>query len=175
MRVRAKSAGFTLVEVIVSVTVSAFTLTATLAVVLFITRSEVAASAYVSQANDARRAIQTFALDVRQATDCLYNSASSITLTVPNKYTSNSNRITYAYDGTGSFQTTVGATTTVLCRNVTSVTFSCFTRNETATTNSAAIKLVQLSMNLRKTAVTTVAQDTVALSAVYVLRNKPSN
>ncbi len=175
MHHQGKSTGFTLVEVIVSVTVSAFTLVATLAVVLFITRTGVAAGNYVGQAADARRAIETLARDLRQANKCTYNSATSLTLTVPEKYASNNNQITYAYDGSNALNITVGNTTTSLCKNVTGVTFACFTRDNQATTNATTIKVVQLTLNLRQTAVTTVAQDTLMLSANIILRNKPSS
>ncbi len=175
MTPRKKAPGFTLIEVIVSVTVSGFTLAATLAVVLFITRTGVAAGNYASQAADARRAMETFARDVRQASGCTYNSATSLTLTVPDRYPTNNHKVTYAYDGANSFQTTVGTTTTTLCRNVTQATFACYTRDRVATTSASAMKLVQLTIGLRQTAMTTVAQDTLLLSSSYVLRNKASN
>ncbi len=175
MRPHRSTAGFTLVEAIVSVTVSAFTLTATLAVVLFITRTGIAAGNYVGQATDARRALETIARDLRQASACTYNSATSLTLTVPQKYTATSNQITYFYDGSKNLKNTVGSTTTTLCKNVASASFTCYSRDNAATTTASAIKLVRLTLNLRQTAATTVAQDTLMLSASVVLRNKPSS
>lgn len=176
MRARGKRPfGFTLIEVIVSVTVSGFTLAATLSVVLFIARTGAAAGNYVGQATDARRATEIFARDIRQATACVYNSATSLTLTVPARYPTSNNRVTYSFDGTSNFQTTAGATTTVLCRNVASASFTCYTRDNQPTTSANAMKLVRLTLNLRQTAMTTVAQDTLLLSASYVLRNKASN
>jgi hypothetical protein len=144
-------------------------------VVLFIARTGAAASNYVGQATDARRATEIFARDIRQATACAYNSATSLTLTVPERYPTSNHQVTYAFDGTSKFQTTAGATTTVLCRNVTSATFTCYTRDNQTTTSANAMKLVRLTLQLRQTAMTTVAQETLMLSSSFVLRNKASN
>jgi hypothetical protein len=62
-----------------------------------------------------------------------------------------------------------------MARNVTALTFQRFTRTNTAATNDFSTKRLQLTMNLRTTAQTTVDQNTLVISASYVLRNKPSN
>jgi uncharacterized protein (TIGR02599 family) len=175
MRADPSPSGFTLVEVMVSVAVSALTLTATLAVVLFITRTGIATGNYVGQTADARRALETIARDLRQASACTYNSATSLTLTVPDRYLANGNQITYTYDGSSNLNSVVGSTTTTLCKNVTGATFSCFTRDNVATTTAGSIKLVRLKLNLKQTALTTVAQDTLTVAASVVLRNKPAS
>jgi prepilin-type N-terminal cleavage/methylation domain-containing protein len=168
----ARLRAFTLIEVMVSVGVSAITLSATLGVVLFIARTGASASGYVSQASDARRAVELFGRDARQASAVAYNSATSITLTVPERYASNSNQVTYSYDDpTDTLRAVAGTATTTLCRNVTSATFNCYDGNNTRTTVSADIALIQLSLNLRHTVGTAVAQDTTVLSASFVLRN----
>ncbi len=163
---------FTLTEVMISVGVSAITLTATLSVVLFIARTGASASSYVTQATDSRRALELFGRDARQASAATYNSANSITLTVPERYTNNNNQVTYSYDSAShSLLATSGTTVTTLCRNVTGASFVCYDSTDTATTTSAKIALVQLQLTLRQTVLTTVAQDTTALSASFMLRN----
>jgi Tfp pilus assembly protein PilV len=169
---RRRARAFTLTEVMISVGVSAVTLTATLSVVLFIARTGASANSYVMQATDSRRALELFGRDARQASAATYNSASSITLTVPERYTTNNNQVTYSYDATSrTLRATSGTAVTTLCRNVTSVNFVCYDATDSATTTSANIALIQLQLKLRQTVLTTVAQDTTALSASFRLRN----
>jgi hypothetical protein len=62
-----------------------------------------------------------------------------------------------------------------MAHNVSSLVFSRFTRTNAAATDNHSTKRLQLTMNLQTTAQTTVDQNTLIVSASYVLRNKPSN
>lgn len=179
-------AGFTLTEVLVSLTLATILLTATLSSFLMIGRSGINAANYSVSEAQVRRGIEEFSQDLRMARAIRWNSGTSITLTVPDNYASTSNEVTYAYD-----PATVGATAqtfyrkpgnaastaavTVYVRGVTSFSFTRFNRLNSAALTDAETKRVQLTMNVRRTGSTLVAANTTLVSASYTLRNKASN
>ncbi|MBI2814923.1 MAG: prepilin-type N-terminal cleavage/methylation domain-containing protein [Opitutae bacterium] len=179
-------AGLTLVELMVAGGIGSFVLTGVLSVVLMMGRSGVSAANYADMEAQSRRAVDEFAQDVRMASDLTWNSSSSVTLTVPDNYAAYGNKVTYALDSAATGPTAAsfyrlpgiaGALNPrlALARNVTSLTFTRFTRTNTVAADDFSAKRLQLTMNLRTTAQTTVDQNTLVVSASYVLRNKPSN
>jgi Tfp pilus assembly protein PilW len=185
-RSRGPAAGLTLVEVMIAGGIASFVMTGVLSVVLMMGRSGMSAANYADMEAQSRRAVDEFAQDVRMASDLTWNDSTSVTLTVPDNYTTTSNKVTYGFDSStsgptaGSFYRLPGTATSTspraaMARNVTALTFQRFTRTNTAATNDFSTKRLQLTMNLRTTAQTTVDQNTLVISASYVLRNKPSN
>ena len=181
-----RNAGLTLVEVMIAGGIGSFVMTGVLSVVLMMGRSGMSAANYAGMEAESRRAVDEFAQDVRMSSDLTWNSDTSVTLTVPDNYASSGNKVTYGYDNatTGptasSFYRLPGPASStsgrfVLARNVTSLTFMRYTRTNTVATDDFSAKRLQLTMNLRTTAQTTVDQNTLVISASYVLRNKPSN
>ncbi|HKB56276.1 MAG TPA: hypothetical protein VKC51_01690 [Lacunisphaera sp.] len=181
-----RAAGLTLVELMFASGLGSFVMVGVLSVVLMMGRSGVAASNYADMEAQSRRAVDEFAQDVRMSSDLTWNSATSVTLTVPDNYAAYGNQVTYALDNSttgptaGSFYRqpgNAGSTNPglVMARNVTSLSFTRFTRTNVAATDNFSTKRLQLTMNLRTTAQTTVDQNTLVVSASYVLRNKPSN
>lgn len=179
-------AGFTLVELMVAGGIGSVILSGVLSVVLMMGRSGLSASNYADMEAQSRRAVNEFAQDVRMASNLTWNSTTSVTLTVPNNYADNGNRVTYALDSSASGPTAnsfyrqpgePGSSSTrfALARNVTALTFARYTRTNAVATNELLTKRLQLTMNLRTTRQTTVDQNTLVISASYVLRNKPSN
>ena len=181
-----RDAGLTLVELMVASGIASFVMSGVLSVVLMMGRSGISAANYADMEAQSRRAIDEFAQDVRMASDLVWNSSTSVTLTVPDNYPASGNKVTYAFDDSttgptaGSFyrapgDAAAGSARGALARNVSSLTFARFTRTNTAATDDFAAKRLQLTMNLRTSAQTTVDQNTLVISASYVLRNKPSN
>ncbi|HRI81039.1 MAG TPA: prepilin-type N-terminal cleavage/methylation domain-containing protein, partial [Opitutaceae bacterium] len=84
--------GFTLVEVLIGATLSSFILAGVLSTFLFLGRSGANMQSYSDMESEARRGLELFAQDVRQASAITWNSETSITLTV------NATAITYSYD-----------------------------------------------------------------------------
>jgi hypothetical protein len=140
-----------------------------------------------------RRALEEFGQDVRMASDATWNSSTSVTLEVPDNYTSTSNLVTYAYQvvgGVGQFYRMPGAASatnakTVLIRNVANdLAFSRFDRVGNSITSSVPgnasvalqyniqTKRIQLYMTVRSTSRTVVAATNTILSASFILRNK---
>jgi len=166
--------------------IGSFVMTGVLSVVLMMGRSGMSASNYADMEAQSRRAVDEFAQDVRMSSGLTWNSSTSVTLTVPDNYVANGNKVTYALDAAttgptaGSFFRLPGITTStnpriVLARNVTALTFMRYTRTNTVAPDDFSAKRLQLTMNLRTTAQTTVDQNTLVISASYVLRNKASN
>lgn len=181
-----RDAGLTLVEVMIATGISSFVMAGVLSVVLMMGRSGISAANYADMEAQSRRAVDEFAQDVRMASDLTWNDSSSVTLTVPDNYASTSNKVTYGYDSstTGltarSFYRLPGTASSaasryVLARNVSVLAFQRFTRTNSVAADDFSAKRLQLTMNLRTTAQTTVDQNTLVISASYVLRNKPSN
>jgi Tfp pilus assembly protein PilW len=178
--------GFTLAEVIIGATLSTVVLAGVLSAFLMLGRSGVNAANYSMSESEIRRAIEDFSQDIRMASNVTWNSAQSITLTVPNNYTSNSNLVTYAYDSAPSGATSLcfyrmpgdsssTAAKTIYVRNVSSCTFARYNRLDAAATSDNETKRIQVTLNVRRTGFTLVAANTSLVSASYTLRNKPAN
>jgi Tfp pilus assembly protein PilW len=174
------------VELLVASGIGAFLLIGVLSTFVMMGRSGLSASNYADMEAGSRRGVDEFAQDVRMSSNLVWNSATSVTLTVPDHYTADANKVTYAYDSstTGvtarSFYRQAGAASStnprsIMARNVSTLTFARFTRMNTATTDDLSTKRLQLTMNLHTSGQTTVGQNTLVVSASYVLRNKPSN
>ncbi|MEO7597794.1 MAG: prepilin-type N-terminal cleavage/methylation domain-containing protein [Opitutus sp.] len=184
---------FTLVEVMVAATIGSFVLAGVLTAFLLLTRSATNAANYSIMETQSRKALEELGQDLRMAKDATWNSATSITLEIPDNYTSTSNLVTYAYQvsgGVGQFYRMPGAASasnakTVLVRNVSSdFAFSRFDRigaplSSTVPGTVAAAsalniqtKRIQLYMTVRSTSKTVVAATNTILSASFILRNK---
>jgi prepilin-type N-terminal cleavage/methylation domain-containing protein len=173
--------GFTLVESMVGMTISVFLLVGVLSAFLLFIRSGIAVSNYAQMAANGRRAVDAFAADVRMASNQVWNSNTSVTLTVPVGYTASANRVTYYFDSTaGAFKRKAGDATstnpaTTLCRDVSTLSLSRYSRNNAAATSEADTKRLQLTMHLRTHTFASVDQTSLVVSASYVMRNNPSN
>lgn len=170
----------------IGTSLSTIVLAGVLSAFLMLGRSGMNAAGYAVSEAEIRRGVEEFSQDVRMASDITWNSATSITLTVPNNYTGHGNQVTYAYDNstTGptaqSFYRMPGAATStagklIFVRSVSSFAFARFNRLDAAATNNAETKRIQISMNVRRTRATLVAANTTLVMASYILRNKVAN
>lgn len=171
-------AGFTLVEVLVSASLASFILAGVLSTFLFLGRSGANLQNYSDMEAQARKGLEIFAEDVRQASAITWNSSTNVTLIV------NSTAVNYAYNGgTRIFSRTLGGTTTALITGVTAGTFAfkafnvagtemplATAANLTAATSST--KQLQISLEASRTSTTVVAATNTVLSARFILRNK---
>lgn len=141
---------------------------------------------YSTMSTEGRRALEEFSQDVRMANAILWNSSSSVTLTVPDNYASNGNQVTYAYDDAtsgataGTFFRRPGnasstATPTILIRDVVSCTYHRFDRLDAPATTDLATKRIEVSLRMRIGKLGNVAATENTVSASYLLRNKTSN
>jgi Tfp pilus assembly protein PilW len=183
---RRSAAAFTLVEMLIGSTLGSIVLAGVLSSFLMVGRSSMTVANYSMAESELRRGIEEFSRDVRMARVIIWNSANSITLTVPDNYTATSNEVTYAYDSSTSGPTARSfyrvpgdsgstATRTVFVHEVSSFSFARFNRLNNAATTDAETKRIRITMNVRRSAPTLVATNTSLVSATYTLRNKVIN
>jgi Tfp pilus assembly protein PilW len=180
------AAGFTLVEILIGIALSTFVLAGILTSFLMLGRTGVNVAHYSVSESEIRRAMEEFSQDIRMARQIQWNSANSITLTVPDNYASTSNMVTYSFDSSSTGPTarcfyrvpgdaSSTAAPQIHVRNVSQFEFSRFNRlNDPAITN-AETKRIQIRMNVRYDRSTLVAANTTLISSSYTLRNKAIN
>ncbi len=159
-------------------TLAAFILAGLLTVSLFLGRSGANVRNYSDMESQARKALETFAEDVRQASAIAWTSSTQFTITV------NATAITYAYDGTaGTFTRADASGTRTLISGITAGTFLFRSFNITGTelplatsanltAASSSTKQIQISLEAQRTNTTVVAATNAVLSARFILRNK---
>jgi prepilin-type N-terminal cleavage/methylation domain-containing protein len=174
--------GFTLVEVMIGASLGSMILAGVLSTFLMLGRNGANIANYSIMETQSRRALEEFSQDVRMADNVTWNSSSSITLSVPNNYTSTSNNVTYFYDSsTQAFYRRPGTTSTIdgtqtkFISNVVSFSYSRYDRINNPATLDTTTKRIQLSMTARTTTKTTATASNIILSASYILRNKYAN
>lgn len=148
---------------------------------LMLGRTGANAANYSVMEAQSRRALEEVSQDLRMASGITWNSATSITLLVPNNYTSTSNRVTYAFDTvTQTFYQMPGASGSgnaqrKLIENVTTCTYSRFDRVDGVASDDPSTKRIQISMIVRTTKQTVPGATNNILSASFILRNKIAN
>ncbi len=164
--------GFTLVELMISATLGGFILTAVLTTFLFLGRSGANVQNYSDMEAQARRALEFFAQDTRQASAITWNSTTSITLTVDGVATN------YSFaSGTFSRQITGGPVQN-LVTGVLSFSFKAYsiTGTEINLADLAAAgrstKQLQISLRASRSSRTVATATNTVLSARFILRNK---
>jgi Tfp pilus assembly protein PilW len=178
-----KTGAFTLVELMVAASIGSFVMLGVLTTFLMLGRSGVSLSNYTTMDAQTRRALEEFAQDVRMASGITWNSATSVTLTVPSNYTSTSNLVTYAWDTTSGSATyhyfyrspgnaSAGNAKTTYIANVSEFTYYRYDRLNAATTTDAATKRLQINMKVTMARNTIVNDTDTTISASFILRNK---
>ncbi len=169
----ARRGGFTLVEIMIGSTISAFVLAAVLSAYMFLIRSGVNLVNYNEMEQQARTALELFAEDTRQASSITWNSKDSVTLVV------NSTAIVYQYDSSAKvFQRLASGTTRNLLSGVQSFEFKAYSITGAAislsdlTAASKATKQLQVSLNAARSNQTVTRATNTVLSARFILRNK---
>jgi len=183
---RGAGGGFTLVEVMVAALLSGLILTGVLTTNLQLLRSGVRISEYAEMSTQVRRGLEQLGMDVRNASAIQWNNASDITLTVPTAAGS-TRQVTYAWtDATQSLFQVPGADSAAtagriyLVRGVPAfadgtagVTFARFDRDGAVATGDPATKSLRVVLNVLRSARTAADATDTAVSAAFILRNKP--
>jgi len=170
--------GFTLVEMMIGATLSGFVLLAVLTTFLFMGRSGANLQNYSDMESQARRALEVFAEDVRQASSIVWNTDVRVTLRV------NLAEIEYSYDsGAGTFRRRTAGGPVVLITGIRTGSFAFKAYNVAGTemplTSAAELiaagsstKQLQISLEASRTSQTVTSATNLVLSARYILRNK---
>lgn len=178
-KARRRQRGISLVEVMIGSVLAAIILTAVLSMFLFLGRSSANIINYSEMEAEARQGLELFAQDTRQASDLVWNSDSSVTLTV------NGAAITYSYSsGAGTFVRKTASNSTVLMDGISSFGFTGYKITGAAidmsdlgtaakrTSASEVTKQIQLYVRASRTTTTVTTATNTVLSARYILRNK---
>jgi prepilin-type N-terminal cleavage/methylation domain-containing protein len=168
--------GFTLVEVMVAASLSTIILAGTITVFLFLGRSGANLRNYSDMESQARKSLEIFAQDTRQASSVQWSSADSVKLNVKGV------EIYYTY-ASGVFTRKAGTgTMQQLLTGITNFSFSAYDINgggitdfSTTTARTSAgnsTKQIQISLSAARSTKTVTTASNLVLSARYVLRNK---
>ena len=185
-RNRARSRGFTLVEVLIASALASVVMAAVLTSVIMISRSGYLLNNYIDMENQARTALETIALDARVSQDVAWIRANDtspligITLTDPAGVS-----IRYDYNSSaGTLSRTTNGATRVLITGIQSLTFSAYKYADatgilivdpsttTLTALNGVTKMLQISLSSIRTRTTLADATNNVVSARYVLRNK---
>lgn len=180
--------GFTLVELMVAALLGGLVLTGVLATNLQLMRSGVRVTQYAEMSTQVRRGIEQLEGDLKSASAITWNGASDITLTIPTSGGS-TRQVTYAWtSATQAFfmvpdnSSAVTTGRVFLVRGIPTrsdgsagVLFARYDRDGNAATTDLATKRVQVSLNLVRTARTAATSTDTAVSASFILRNKPTS
>jgi len=167
-------------------TLSAFVLAAVMSTFVFLGRTGFRTGALSELETEVRRGLETFAEEARLARDVRWNSAQSVTLTLPSG--SPATLVTYAYDSDArsatyrAFYRVVGDASstqprTALIRNLASdFTFKRYKLETAAGDNTAAndteTKQLQIVLQAERTSGAIASTSQSITSARYILRNK---
>lgn len=176
-RIRDRSRGFTLVEVLISSSLAAFILTAVLSSFLFLGRSGANIQNYSDMESQSRRGLEQFAEDVRQASAITWTSTTDVTLTV------DAATVRWVYDASSATLYRRTATSTrAMITGITSFTYKAYTISGTEITDFSSAsalstagqitKQLQISLEAARTSTTAARATNLVLSARYILRNK---
>jgi prepilin-type N-terminal cleavage/methylation domain-containing protein len=173
-----RNRAFTLVEVMVSATIASFILAAVITTFLFMGRSGANVQHYSDMEGQARKALEVFAQDVRQASAIAWTSNQNVLLKV------NGIDIRYSYaSGVFTRTNTSNGVAVNLMTGVSTFEFLAYKISDpvnplplvTATdlTNAGKqTKQLQISLEARRQSTTVVAATNTVLSARFILRNK---
>ncbi|ACB73939.1 hypothetical protein Oter_0649 [Opitutus terrae PB90-1] len=151
-------------------------LVAVLTAFLFLGRSGANIQNYNDMEAQARRALEMFAEDTRQASAVTWTSADSVTLVV------DTNTVTYAFSGGQLTRAVGGGTAKPIVTGITSFSFLAYTITGAQITDfstAAALvtaakdtKQIQISLATSRTSATVATATNTVLSARFILRNK---
>lgn len=180
--------GFTLVELMVAATLAGLVLAGVVTANLQLMRGGVRVTQYAEMSSQVRRAIEQLEGDLKSASAITWNNASDITLTIPTS-AGGTRLVTYAWtSATQGFYSVPGASSAATSGRVVhvkgiplradgsaGVTFARYDRDGNAASTDLTTKRVQVSLHLVRTAGTTAKATDTVVSAIFVLRNKPTS
>lgn len=181
---RRRLRAFTLVEVLVSTSLSTIIATGVLSSFILMGKNSYNAANYSIMEAESRRALETFTQEARMAKNITWTSSNQVTLSVVNA--SGTYLVTYGYNPNllgptikCFYRRLGGATSTapaqILVRNVTDFAFRRYkvvNGSDFSAANDLETKQLQITLRTVRTGATTVNATNAVLSARVVLRNK---
>ena len=184
------AAAFTLVELIVAMTLSSIVMAGVISTYLYIARVGYRTSDYSEMEAQSRLGLEVFARDVRSANGIVWNSSTRIAMTIP---TSTADTVTYEYElnsDAGTFTrtcTSAGTPTQTLISGIEATSaglrgykltidpvtkYPCAVDMTNLTQASVDTKQLQLTLHLTRVHTTLARTTGNVISARFILRNK---
>lgn len=165
--------GFSLVELLISLTLVMMLTLALLTSFTFIARGDQSLTNYGDMNNQARKLLEQLGADLRSATDVTNFTASTVTLTVPtNPAVSATQDVVWTYNSVNGTVSRVDNTgTKLLARDVETFSFYYYNGSNVATTSLVEVKQIQLSMRMLRLVASTLTSEYV-ISAQFTMRAK---
>jgi prepilin-type N-terminal cleavage/methylation domain-containing protein len=171
--------GFTLVEVMIAVTLCSLLTLAALTSFTFTLQGERSLANYSEMNAKARKMLEQVGRDMRSAGDVTAGgySSTSLQISVPTDTTgTNWQYVTWSYDGNAGTltRTVAGGSPVTYATNITAFNFKYFNNNGVAPSSEVDLKQVQLSMSMQRYLTTSNALTTseYVISAQFTLRSK---
>jgi type II secretory pathway pseudopilin PulG len=170
---RGTRAGFSLVELMISLTLVMLLTLALLTSFVFIARGDRSLTNYGDMNSQARKLLEQLGQDLRSATDMLDFTASNLTLTVPtNPAATATQSVIWSYDsGSATVTRQDNSGTTTFARDVETFTFYFANGNNAQTTSLVEVKQVQVSLRMLRLVASTITSEYV-ISAQFTMRAK---
>lgn len=164
---------FSLVELLISLTLIMMLTLALLTSFVFIARGDRSLQNYSDMNAQARKLLEQLGQDLRAATDVTDFTPSVLTLTVPtNRFATATEDVVWAFDAADSTVTRqTAASTTVFARDVITFAFYYANGNNVQTTSLVEVKQVQISLRMLRLVASSVTSEYV-ISAQFTMRAK---
>jgi Tfp pilus assembly protein PilV len=168
-----RPAAFSLVEVMISLTLVMMLTLALLTSYVFIARGDQSLQNYGDMNAQARKLLERFGNDVRSATDVVNFTASTVTLTVPTNLAATTTQdITWDYNSvTGKVTRQDSAGVANYASDVQTFILYYTNNNNSSTASLVAVKQVQLSLRMQRL-VASAATSEYVISAQFTMRAK---
>jgi type II secretory pathway component PulJ len=166
-------AGFSLVELLISLTLVMMLTLALLTSYVFIARGDRSLQNYGDMNSQARKLLGQLGEDLRAATDVTNFTASSVTLTVPTNVAGTTTQdVIWEYNSASGVVTRQDATTTTTqARDVQTFAFYYANGNNVETASLVEVKQVQLSLRMLRLVASSITSEYV-ISAQFTMRAK---
>lgn len=171
--IAARPGGFSLVELLISLTLVMMLTLALLTSYVFIARGDRSLQNYGDMNAQARKLLERLGEDLRGATDVTNFTATSLTLTLPtNLAGTTSQDVVWDFDSAGGNVTRQDATSTaMLARDVQTFAFYYANSNNVETASLVEVKQVQLSLRMVRLVASSITSEYV-ISAQFTMRAK---
>ena len=168
---RSKRGAFTVVELMLAITIGGIVLAGAATSVNMWARSSMAVGNYADMSGSCRRALDIFATDVRMANGVTVSTASTFTFSAFDSGTS-SVIVSYVFDDTSDTLTrTYDGVSRVILENVENFALTYSDLTLSTTTNPLSVKVVQIKAILQKKVLNLSNTDEI-ISARFMLRNR---
>ncbi len=173
-RSNSKKRGYTLIEIMVSMSIMSLVLTGVTSSFTFLTKTALGLGNYVIMNQDSRVGLELLSRDIRMASDINFMDDDNLTITVP-VGGGGTTVIDYSYEAEqGLVNREEGGETTTILKDIEDFDFNYYTFLSVETANILEVKEVQVEAKMVKE-IYNMENTSHLISARYLMRNKIVN